>query len=111
MEEIIGQHIAKRALEIAATGGHIVLLSRPPGTGKSMLAKAFPSILPDMSYEEMTEVSYINSLNGLNLESLITNSPFRSPHHASCNTSIVGGGQYPKPGEISLSHRGIFIFE
>ncbi len=109
--EVAGQVTAKRALEIAATGGHNVLLSGPPGTGKSMLAKAFRGLLPPLSLTEAIEVTQLHSLAGIDVESMITLRPFRSPHHTASNTSIVGGGQYPRPGEISLSHRGVLFLD
>jgi magnesium chelatase family protein len=109
--DISGQQLAKRALEIAAAGSHNVLLSGPPGTGKSMLAKAFRSILPAMSHDEMIEVTHIHSLTDLNYKDFITTRPFRTPHHTSSNVAIVGGGQFPRPGEISLSHRGVLFLD
>src|SRR5579859_567487 len=111
MSEVVGQTRAKRALEIAAAGGHNILLNGSPGTGKSMLAQSLPSILPPLTQNEMLEVTHVHSLVSGDYESLITKRPFRAPHHSASYLSIVGGGSQLRPGEMSLAHRGVLFFD
>lgn len=112
IHDIKGQGAAKRALLVAASGGHHLLLSGSPGTGKTMLAQAFVSLLPPPSVEESIEITRIYSSAGLTSKTpLITQRPFRSPHNSASFVSIVGGGQYPRPGEMSLAHRGVLFLD
>ncbi|MDO4739532.1 MAG: YifB family Mg chelatase-like AAA ATPase [Eubacteriales bacterium] len=107
-----GQSAAKRALEIAAAGGHNVLLIGPPGSGKTLMARCMPSILPDMAFEEALEATRIHSVAGSVPESgLLTERPFRSPHHTASHTSLVGGGNHALPGEISKAHNGVLFLD
>jgi magnesium chelatase family protein len=109
--EIKGQQNAKRAMSIAAAGGHNIVLYGPPGTGKTMLARCFSDILPALSFDEMLEVTSIHSVSGLLEKSLIEQPPFRSPHHSASFVSLVGGGNTLRPGEITLAHRGVLFLD
>jgi magnesium chelatase family protein len=109
--DVKGQESAKRGLEIAAAGGHNVAMYGPPGTGKTLLAKAFTGILPPLSFEDSLEVTGIHSVSGTLSGGLITHPPFRSPHHSSSHVALVGGGAVPRPGEITLAHKGVLFLD
>ncbi|MGC8611718.1 MAG: YifB family Mg chelatase-like AAA ATPase [Athalassotoga sp.] len=109
--EVRGQEIAKRALEIAASGFHNVLMKGPPGSGKTMLARRFPTILPEMTFDEILESTKIYSIAGLLDGKPITSRPFRTPHHSASLASIVGGGNNAKPGEVTLAHNGVIFMD
>ncbi len=109
--DVKGQESAKRGLEIAAAGGHNIIMYGPPGTGKTMLAKAFSHLLPELSFDEMLEVTSIYSIGGMLQEGLIENPPFRSPHHTASYVSLVGGGTNLKPGEVTLAHKGVLFLD
>ncbi len=112
-DEVKGQEHAKRALEIAAAGGHNVLMVGPPGSGKTMLAMRLPTILPRMTFKEAIETTKIHSVSGMLVPgtAIITKRPFRSPHHTISDVGLVGGTQQPKPGEVSLSHNGVLFLD
>ena len=109
--DIRGQETAKRGLAIAAAGGHNVLMIGPPGTGKTLLARAFASLLPDLDLDEILEVTSIHSIAGITKNKLVVDPPFRAPHHSASSVSLIGGGTIPKPGEITLAHRGILFLD
>lgn len=111
MRDVRGQELARTALEIAVAGGHNILLAGPPGIGKTMLARRVPSILPPMTYEEMLETTQVYSAVGLAHGSLISDRPFRAPHHSISSAALLGGGSVPRPGEISLAHNGVLFLD
>lgn len=111
LSEIVGNKIAKRALEIAAAGHHNLLFYGPPGTGKTMLARAMCGILPDLDQSEMLEVTHLHSLGNAVTGEIITTRPFRAPHHSASTMAIIGGGTRPRPGEVSLAHRGVLFLD
>jgi magnesium chelatase family protein len=111
LADVRGQVLARRALEIAAAGGHNLLMVGPPGSGKTMLARRLPGILPPLSPDEAVETAAIHSAAGLPAEAAVAARPFRSPHHTASDVALVGGGQRPRPGEVSLAHNGVLFLD
>lgn len=112
LSDIRGQETAKRGLEIAAAGGHNIAMYGPPGTGKTMLARAFSALLPDLDEEDIFEITGIHSIAGnMGDQTLITTPPFRAPHHTASHVAVIGGGSNPKPGEVTLAHKGVLFLD
>ncbi len=111
LADVRGQPLARRALEIAAAGGHNLLLVGPPGAGKTMLARRLPGLLPALTHDEAVEVTAIHSAAGAQVERLMDERPFRAPHHTASDVALVGGGGIPRPGEVSLAHRGVLFLD
>lgn len=113
LKDVKGQEFVKRAVEVAVAGGHNILLKGPPGAGKTLLAKTIPSILPDLTFDEALEVTKIYSISGMLTErgTILKQRPFRSPHHTTSHIGLIGGSANPKPGEVSLAHRGVLFLD